>query len=129
MSHSVQNKRIMIIDDQAFNLKVLDKMLRAEGYTNLELIPDSRDTIDLYKKKRPDLIMLDLNMPHLDGYQIMEELKKIDGNNTPPIVVLTAQSSKEHKRKAEALGAKEFITKPLDLRALTVKIEALLKAS
>ena len=69
---------ILIVDDEPANLKLLDRMLRGHGYEELCLVNDARNVIDAYKAVRPDLILLDINMPHLDGYQVMEHLKALN---------------------------------------------------
>jgi len=90
-TESLNTERILIVDDEPANLRLLDKMLRGQGYQGLVLADDSREVIDLYLAARPDLILLDINMPHLDGYQVMEQLKALNDPLLPPIVILTAQ--------------------------------------
>jgi len=129
MSHENERKeRILIVDDEAANLKLLDKMLRAQGYENLVLINDPREVIASYQQARPDLILLDINMPHLDGYQVMEQLKALNDPLLPPIVILTAQSGKDYLLRALAAGARDFITKPFDRNELLMRARNLLDA-
>lgn len=125
---SLHQNRILIVDDEPANLNLLDKLLRAEGYKSLVLLQDSRQVLEHYKAERPDLILLDINMPYLDGYQIMEQLKELDDPLLPPIVILTAQHSKEYLLKALKLGARDFITKPFDLLELLMRVRNLLEA-
>jgi len=70
--------RILIVDDESVNLKLLDKMLSAQGYSNLVLVQDSRQVLEIYRQARTDLILLDINMPHLDGFEVMEQLKALE---------------------------------------------------
>ncbi len=129
MNNSTRAKeRILIVDDELANLKLLDKMLQSQGYQQLVLISDPREVIDSYKKSRPDLILLDINMPHLDGYQVMEQLKAINDPLLPPIVILTAQSGKDYLLRALAAGARDFITKPFDRNELLMRVRNLLDA-
>jgi putative two-component system response regulator len=129
MSHENEyNGRILIVDDEAANLKLLDKMLRAQGYHNLMLLSDPREVLDSYQKVRPDLILLDINMPYLDGYQVMEQLKALQDTLLPPIVILTAQNGKDYLLRALAAGARDFITKPFDRNELLMRARNLLDA-
>jgi len=120
--------RILIVDDEPANLKLLDKMLRSHGFCGLDLVMDSREVIGHYRLARPDLILLDINMPHLDGYQVMEQLKALNDPLLPPIVILTAQSGKEYLRRALASGARDYLTKPFDHTELLMRVRNLLDA-
>ncbi len=121
-------ERILIVDDEAANLKLLDKMLRGQGYENLALLSDPRGVIADYLQARPDLILLDINMPHLDGYQVLEQLKALNDPLLPPVVILTAQSGKDYLLRALAAGARDFIGKPFDRNELLMRVRNLLDA-
>ncbi|MFO8023565.1 HD domain-containing phosphohydrolase [Thiohalophilus sp.] len=121
-------ENIFIVDDEPANLLLIEKMLRSQGYTKLTQISDPREVVDSCQAQRPDLILLDINMPHLDGYQVMEQLNGLQDPLMPPVVVLTAQHSKEHLLKALALGARDFITKPFDRNELLMRVRNLLDA-
>jgi putative two-component system response regulator len=120
--------RILIVDDEPANLKLLDKMLATQGYEQRILIQDPRDVLARYREARPDLILLDINMPHLDGYQVMEQLKSLDDPLAPPIVILTAQHGRDYLLKALAAGARDFIGKPFDRAELLMRVRNLLDA-
>jgi len=120
--------RIFIVDDEPANLKLLSKMLSSRKYQHLEAIQDPRDVLDRYRVTRPDLILLDINMPHLDGYQVMAQLKALDDPLLPPIVILTAQHGRETLLKALAAGARDFIGKPFDMAELLMRVNNLLDA-
>ncbi len=125
---ALQNGRILIIDDEATNLKLLDKMLRSQGYANLVLLSDPREVLYEYQSTRPDLILLDINMPHLDGFQVMEQLSTLGDPLLPPIIILTAQHGKDFMLRALANGARDFITKPFDRNELLMRVRNLLDA-
>jgi putative two-component system response regulator len=125
---SVQKERILIIDDEPANLKLLDRILRSQGYAELVLVEDPREAIERYLAARPDLILLDINMPHLDGYQVMERFKDLNDPLLPPIVILTAQSAKDYLLRALAAGARDFIGKPFDRNELLMRVRNLLDA-
>lgn len=124
----LQGESILIVDDEPANLKLLDRMLGSQGYEHLTLIEDPREVLASYQANLPDLIMLDINMPHLDGYQVMEQLKELNDPLLPPIVILTAQHSKEHLLRALSLGARDFVTKPFDRNELLMRVRNLLDA-
>jgi len=128
LSESLKNVRILIVDDEPANLKLLDRMLRGHGYQGMVLVDDPRDVIGLYRQAPTDLILLDINMPHLDGYQVMEQLSALNDPLLPPIVILTAQTGKDYLLEALAAGARDFISKPFDRNELLMRVRNLLDA-
>ncbi|MDI1276386.1 HD domain-containing phosphohydrolase [Methylobacter sp.] len=120
--------RILIVDDESVNLKLLDKMLSAQGYSNLVLVQDSRQVLEIYRQARTDLILLDINMPHLDGFEVMEQLKALDDPLFPPVVILTAQHGQDFLLRALNSGARDFITKPFYCNELLARVRNMLDA-
>ncbi|MGM0554256.1 MAG: HD-GYP domain-containing protein [Pseudomonadota bacterium] len=120
--------RILAVDDEPANLRLLDRMLRGQGYEGLILIDDPRDVITQYRTARPDLILLDINMPHLDGYQVMEQLHALEDPLLPPIVMLTAQHGQDFLLRALTGGARDYLTKPFDRNELLRRVRNLLDA-
>lgn len=120
--------RILIVDDEPTNLKLLERLLSSQGYQQLVLVQDPREVLDRYREARPDLILLDINMPHLDGYQVMAQLTALNDPLLPPIVILTAQYGREHLLKALTLGARDFVGKPFDRIELLMRVRNLLQA-
>lgn len=123
-----KNARIFLIDDEVPNLKLLDKMLSSEGYQQPILLQDPRTVIKAYRATPPDLILLDLNMPYLDGYAVMEQLQALDDPMLPPVIILTAQHSRDHLLRALAAGARDFVTKPFDRNELLMRVRNMLDA-
>ena len=116
------NSKILIVDDAEANLRLLEELLAREGFMQVISTADSTRAIDLFNAFQPDLILLDLMMPELDGYAILEILSRhIPKDEYLPVLVLTADATIATKRKALALGAKDFLTKPFDT------IEAMLR--
>jgi len=127
-TQATNHENILIIDDEPINLKLLDRLLRADGYQGLVLVEDPREVLDRYRESKPDLILLDINMPHLDGYQVIEQLKALNDPLLPPIVILTAQHGKDFLLRALAAGARDFIAKPFDRVELLMRVRNLLDA-
>lgn len=125
---SMAHERIMLVDDEPSNLKLLERLLRRNGYQGLVLVEDPRDVVPLYQAARPDLILLDLNMPHLDGYEVLEALSRLDDPLMPPVVVITAQNAKKDMLRALSAGARDFLSKPFDRNELLMRVRNLLDA-
>lgn len=123
-----ETARILIVDDEPVNLKLLDKMLSAQGYSNLVLVQDSRQVMEVYQQQRTDLILLDINMPHLDGFGVLEQLKSLEDPLLPPVVILTAQHGQDFVLRALNAGARDFITKPFDRNELLARVRNMLDA-
>ncbi len=120
--------RILIVDDQEANVAVLEALLESEGYLHFKSTTDSRRTLDLYTEFQPDLILLDLRMPHLDGFAVMEQLRAVIPAGTYlPILVLTADITPEAKQRALSSGATDFLTKPFDAVEVTLRVKNLLQ--
>lgn len=117
--------KILIVDDQPANIQLLEHMLRGVGYVAVSSTTNPRAVRELHHNNRYDLILLDLQMPVMDGFQVMEELKEIEPDNYLPVLVITAHA--EHKLRALSMGAKDFINKPLDLLEVQVRIHNLLE--
>ncbi|MDO9269492.1 MAG: response regulator [Methylobacter sp.] len=123
-----EGARILIVDDESVNLKLLDKMLSTQGYSNLVLVQDSRQVLEIYRQARTDLILLDINMPHLDGFEVMEQLKALNDPLSPPVVILTAQHGRDFLLRALNSGARDFITKPFYCNELLARVRNMLDA-
>lgn len=119
--------KIMVVDDEPVNLKLLEKGLKSYGYSNVDPIQDPMKVLEHYEAERPDLILLDLNMPHLDGYEVMEQLKGLEDPLLPPIVVLTAQKDQDFLLRAFEHGARDYITKPFDMNELAARVSNMLE--
>ena len=116
----IRKARILVVDDNHTNVVLLQKLLQAVGYEHVEGVTDPRLVKDMYSAAPHDLVLLDIRMPHLDGYQVMAQLKEIADGDFPPVMVLTAQTDQETKLKALDAGAQDFLHKPFDrVEALT----------
>jgi putative two-component system response regulator len=123
-----EEARILVVDDQKANVLLLERVLREAGYRNIETTTDSRLALDLFSRFEPDIVLLDLMMPHLDGFQVMRMLQQVASQDEyRPVLVLTADVTEEIKRRALAGGAKDFLTKPFDVQEVLLRIGNLLE--
>jgi diguanylate cyclase (GGDEF)-like protein len=121
----ILNAGILIVDDQAANVRLLEQMLREAGYRNIASTMDPHSVGALHRANHYDLILLDLQMPGMDGFEVMEGLKEIETDGYVPILVITAQPG--HKLRALTSGAKDFISKPFDLVEAKTRIHNMLE--
>jgi formate hydrogenlyase transcriptional activator len=116
---------ILIVDDQQANVQLLEQMLGNAGYLCVSSTTNPEEVCGLYRENRYDLILLDLQMPRMDGFQVLEALKAIETGSYVPVLVITAQPG--HKLRALEAGAKDFISKPFDLVEAKTRIHNLLE--
>jgi PleD family two-component response regulator len=124
-SFEIHNAKVLVVDDQEANVKLLERMLRGAGYSSIDSTMDAREVCAMHVKNRYDLILLDLEMPAMDGFTVMEGLGEIEKDGSLPILVITAQP--EHKLRALREGAKDFVSKPLDLAEVLMRVYNLLE--
>ncbi len=117
--------KLLIVDDEPVNVKLLERTLAKAGYREIESTMDPREVCDLFAARDFDLILLDLNMPHMDGFAVLEALKA--RFETPPsVLVLTAQSAQEFRTQALEVGAQDYVTKPFERNELLHRVKNLL---
>jgi PAS domain S-box-containing protein len=121
----VLHASILIVDDQEANVALLEQLLGDAGYTCVASTMNPHDVCALHRKNRYDLILLDLQMPGMDGFQVMAGLRTNDADAYLPVIVLTAQPG--HKLRALQAGAKDFISKPFDLVEVKTRIHNMLE--
>jgi len=121
----ILNASILIVDDQASNVRLLEQMLRDVGYRCITTTMDPHEVCALHRDNHYDLILLDLLMPAMDGFQVMDGLKQVNADSYLPVLVITAQPG--HKLRALAAGAKDFVSKPFDLVEVKTRIRNMLE--
>ena len=126
-SRTFRNARILMVDDEEANLEILRRTLSRAGFWRLEGTLDSREAASLYVRHRPDLILLDLHMPHMDGLQVLDTLREIAEATYLPIVILSGDLTPEARRDALSRGAKDFVNKPFQPDELLLRIKTLLE--
>lgn len=118
----IETARILIVDDQESNLRLLEELLEREGFDNVLSSTDPTQALELVRAFEPDLVLLDLMMPGLSGYAVLEQIEKQRSPDSfLPVLVLTADATQQARHRALALGAKDFLTKPFD------NVEAMLR--
>ncbi len=121
----ILNTSILIVDDQQVNVSLLEQMLGEAGYSCVTSTMNPHEVCALHRKHRYDLILLDLQMPGMDGFQVIEALKTNEADAYLPVLVITAQPG--HKLRALQAGARDFISKPFDLVELKTRIHNMLE--
>jgi putative two-component system response regulator len=126
-SLSFRTARILIVDDEDRNIDILQRILAKAGFTRVESTNDSREAAAAYVEHRPDLILLDLHMPHMDGLEVMDRLNEIAEASYLPILILSGDLTPEARRDALSRGAKDFVGKPFLQEELLLRINTLLE--
>ena len=129
MPNSIISKaRVLLVDDEISNVRLLERILEMIGCNEVWSTNDPRQVMALYQEHQPDIILLDLHMPFLDGFAVMEQLKTVvSPENYVPILVLTADITMETRRRALAAGAKDLVTKPIDHSEVLLRMKNLLE--
>lgn len=125
LDQEIQQARILIVDDQKANVQLLTRLLTEAGYSGVSSTMQPAEVCALHRREQYDLILLDLQMPGMDGFAVMEGLKTNSADGYLPVIVLTAQPG--HKLRALQAGAKDFISKPFDLVEVRTRIRNMLE--
>jgi two-component system cell cycle response regulator len=121
----ILNAHILVVDDVEDNVMLLEQLLHGAGYTSVSSTREPRTVFELQRRHRFSLILLDLQMPGMDGFQVLDQLKQIEADDYVPVLVITAQPM--HKLRALRDGARDFISKPFDPRELLIRIHNMLE--
>ena len=124
-SSDILHGKILIVDDQRANVILIERMLRSAGYDAIMSTTDPRKVCELYRINRYDLILLDIQMPGMNGFQVMKGLKEIETDDYPPVLVITAEP--DHKEHALQAGAKDFVSKPFELVEVLTRVHNMLE--
>jgi putative two-component system response regulator len=127
LSRTFRQARILIVDDESANVALLKRVLDRAGFSRVESTCDPREAADLFLKQQPDLILLDLHMPHMDGLTVMDRLNQLAEASYLPILILTGDLAPEARREALSRGAKDFVNKPFHSDEVLLRIRTLLE--
>jgi CheY-like chemotaxis protein len=123
----IEDRKILIVDDQLSNIRLLEFTLRRGGFASITSTTDPRAVAALHRDHHYDLILLDLVMPGMDGFQVMEGLAKIEENGQLPVLVMSADP--RHEARARKAGARDFISKPFVLTEVVARVSRLLETT
>ncbi|HEY4670450.1 MAG TPA: adenylate/guanylate cyclase domain-containing protein, partial [Gemmatimonadaceae bacterium] len=121
----ILSANVLLVDDEEANVLLLRRTLSAARYVSIASTTNPREVLELHRKNRYDLIVLDLQMPDMDGFEVMENLKEIEKDGYLPVLVITAHPG--HKLRALKAGAKDFVSKPLDLAEVVMRVHNMLE--
>jgi len=125
---AIKSGRILVVDDDPANVILLERILLRSGHKDVCCTTDSREAIDLFKAFGPDLVLLDLHMPHKDGFEVLAELRPLlSAHRYLPVLVLTGDPTPEARERALSMGAKDFVTKPFERTEVLIRIRNLLE--
>src|SRR5437588_6005778 len=118
--------KIMIVDDEPTNVKLVKRLLQLEGFSQFVTTEDAGSALSLVRDESPDLLLLDLMMPHISGLDILAELRDDPKSAVIPVLILTAVTDSETRRKALEFGATDFLNKPIDPSELMPRVRNIL---
>ena len=125
---AVRDCTLLLVDDEELNLDLLEALLRAEGYERLVLTTDARQALPLWERHAPDLVLLDLHMPHRDGFSVLREIRERTApDDYRPVLVLTADATPEARERALSSGANDFVNKPIEATEALLRVHNLLE--
>jgi CheY-like chemotaxis protein len=123
----ILNANVLIVDDTESHVLLLERMLRADGYASIHSTMDPSGVCELHRKNSYAAILLDLKMPVMDGFQVMERLKEIEPDGNLPVLVITAEPGQ--KLRALRAGARDFVTKPLDMPEVLMRVHNMIEVA
>lgn len=116
--------KLLLVDDEAHCTKLMEAFLRQAGYSRITMTNDPRQALELFQQVKPDLVALDMRMPHMDGFEVMRQLRQvIPADDYVPILIVTGELDAPTKHKALAEGANDFINKPVDATEVVLRIK------
>ena len=118
----ISTKKILVVDDSNTNVVLLEAILKSRGYNVLTAMT-VKEAYSILESETPQLILLDLLMPNVNGFQFLEEIKKKEVTRNIPVIVVSAVTDERNKKRAENLGASDYIEKPVDINELVAKVE------
>ena len=126
-SAEILKAKVLIVDDQAANVRLLEQTLGGAGFVSVTSSLDPRAVCELHRTNHYDLILLDLQMPVMDGFEVMDGLREIEKDGSLPVIVVTAQP--DQRLRALRAGARDFFTKPIDLAEVLARVHRMLEVS
>ena len=129
MTEELRSSRILIVEDDPDNVHLLELFFETSGFTNVHATSDARNVDSLVAELEPDVILLDLHMPHLDGLEVMRRIQEAVPGHEIPMIVMSGDISPENRKIGTEVGATDFLGKPYEMGALLEKVESALAES
>jgi len=123
----VSSANILVIDDEEINLEIIEELLTDNGFSNISLFSDPEAALESYRQSPPDLVLLDINMPVLSGFDVLQQFKEINHPLPPPVIVVTASADRKTRLQALKVGARDFLSKPFDDDEVLMRVSNLLE--
>lgn len=125
----LEHARVLVVDDEPQNVRYLEDVLRWAGYRHIEGTTDPRQVLPIFRRFQPDLVILDLLMPEMGGFEVLDRLQeRIGPEDYLPILILTSDVTREARRRALSAGARDFLTKPMSPTEVGIRVGNLLEA-
>jgi len=125
---SSSSSLILLVDDSVVNNILMQSILEDRGYSILT-VSNGMDALELLKQKRPDLIILDIMMPDLNGFGVLESVKKYESTSNIPVMMLTARNNWKDQEKAMTMGAADYVIKPIDIEDVVSRVDRLVSSN
>ncbi len=123
----IESAKILIIDDQEINLDIIEELFEVSGFSNLFLFSNPEEAVEFYRNNVPDITLLDLNMPVLSGFDVLQRFNEINHYPQPPVLIISAQNEREIRLKALDSGARDYLNKPFDVKEVISRVRNLLE--
>ena len=121
----ILNAQLLVVDDELVNVVLITEILHTAGYTRVESTTDPRDVDDLYRSLSPDLVVLDINMPHMTGFDVLEKVRELEPSRFLPVLMLSGETDRSSRLRALGMGARDFLTKPIDVIEVRMRVRSL----
>ena len=129
MDEELKNAKILVVEDDPDNVHLLELFFETSGFANVHATSDARNVEGLVREIQPELILLDLHMPHVDGLEVMRRIQEADPDHEIPMIVMSGDISPENRKIGKEVGATDFLGKPYEMSSLLSKVEKALTES
>jgi CheY-like chemotaxis protein len=126
--HNTHSSLVLLVDDSCVNNVLMQTVLEDKGYTILA-VSNGKDALKILRQKLPDLIILDIMMPEMNGFSVLESIKNYERTSKIPVIMLTARNNQKDQEKAISLGAADYVIKPIDIDDVVARVNQLVNVN